>query len=116
MPRRAGCSSPPTLRWRCRTARSSSSPWAPPVAEDGSADLDHVLAAAATIGEHMRDYKVIVDKSTVPVGTAERVRRTIEVELKRRALLLPFAVVSNSEFLKEGGAIGRAATAIDNRT
>jgi UDPglucose 6-dehydrogenase len=76
-----------------------------PAAEDGSADLEHVLAAAATIGAHMRDYKVVVDKSTVPVGTAERVRRTIEAELKRRAALLPFAVVSNPEFLKEGAAI-----------
>jgi len=76
-----------------------------PAAEDGSADLDHVIAAASSIGAHMRDYKVVVDKSTVPVGTAERVRRTIEAELKRRAMLLPFAVVSNPEFLKEGAAI-----------
>jgi UDPglucose 6-dehydrogenase len=76
-----------------------------PAAEDGSADLDHVLAAAATIGRHMRDYKVIVGKSTVPVGTAERVRQCVEAELKRRAALLPFAVVSNPEFLKEGAAI-----------
>jgi UDPglucose 6-dehydrogenase len=76
-----------------------------PAAEDGSADLDHVLAAAATIGSHMRDYKVVVDKSTVPVGTADRVRRAIEGELKRRAAVLPFAVVSNPEFLKEGAAI-----------
>ncbi|MGD9831634.1 MAG: UDP-glucose/GDP-mannose dehydrogenase family protein [Piscinibacter sp.] len=76
-----------------------------PAAEDGSADLDHVLAAATTIGAHMRDYKVVVDKSTVPVGTADRVRRTIEAELRRRAAVLPFAVVSNPEFLKEGAAI-----------
>ena len=76
-----------------------------PAAEDGSADLEHVLAAAATIGRHMRDYKVVVDKSTVPVGTAERVRQVIEAELKRRAAVLPFAVVSNPEFLKEGAAI-----------
>ena len=76
-----------------------------PAAEDGSADLDHVLAAAATIGTHMRDYKVVVDKSTVPVGTADRVRQAIEAELKRRAAVLPFAVVSNPEFLKEGAAI-----------
>ncbi len=76
-----------------------------PAAEDGSADLDHVLAAAATIGRHMHDYKVVVDKSTVPVGTAERVRAAIELELRRRAAVLPFAVVSNPEFLKEGAAI-----------
>jgi len=76
-----------------------------PAAEDGSADLDHVLAAATTIGTHMRDYKVVVDKSTVPVGTADRVRQAIEAELKRRAAVLPFAVVSNPDFLKEGAAI-----------
>ncbi len=76
-----------------------------PAAEDGSADLEHVLAADATIGQHMRDYKVVVDKSTVPVGTAERVRQVIEAELRRRAAVLPFAVVSNPEFLKEGAAI-----------
>lgn len=76
-----------------------------PAAEDGSADLAHVLAAAAAIGRHMSDYKVIIDKSTVPVGTAEQVRATVAAELKRRAAVLPFAVVSNPEFLKEGAAI-----------
>ena len=76
-----------------------------PPAEDGSADLDHVLAAAASIGRHMRDYKVVVDKSTVPVGTADKVRATIAAELHRRGTVLPFAVVSNPEFLKEGAAI-----------
>jgi UDPglucose 6-dehydrogenase len=76
-----------------------------PAAEDGSADLDHVIAAATTVGQHMRDYKVVVDKSTVPVGTADRVRQAIEAELRRRAAVLPFAVVSNPEFLKEGAAI-----------
>ena len=76
-----------------------------PAAEDGSADLAHVLAAAATIGRHMSDYKIIVDKSTVPVGTAEEVQATVALELKRRAAVLPFAVVSNPEFLKEGAAI-----------
>jgi UDPglucose 6-dehydrogenase len=76
-----------------------------PAAEDGSADLAHVLAAAATIGRHMSDYKVIVDKSTVPVGTAEKVQAAVAAELKRRATVLPFAVVSNPEFLKEGAAI-----------
>ena len=76
-----------------------------PSAEDGSADLAHVLAAAATVGQHMFDYKVVVDKSTVPVGTADRVRETIAAQLRSRAALLPFAVVSNPEFLKEGDAI-----------
>jgi UDPglucose 6-dehydrogenase len=76
-----------------------------PAAEDGSADLAHVLSAAAAIGRHMHDYKVVVDKSTVPVGTAERVRATIAAELHRRSAVLPFAVVSNPEFLKEGVAI-----------
>ena len=75
-----------------------------PAAEDGSADLGHVLAAA-TIGQHMGDYKVIVDKSTVPVGTADQVRATVQAELRKRSALLPFAVVSNPEFLKEGDAI-----------
>ncbi len=76
-----------------------------PSSEDGSADLDHVLTAAASIGRHMRDYKVVVDKSTVPVGTAEKVRAVIAAELHKRATVLPFAVVSNPEFLKEGAAI-----------
>jgi UDPglucose 6-dehydrogenase len=76
-----------------------------PAAEDGAADLDHVLQAAATIGSHMNDYKVIVDKSTVPVGTAERVRAVVAERLQARAAAVPFAVVSNPEFLKEGAAI-----------
>jgi UDPglucose 6-dehydrogenase len=76
-----------------------------PPAQDGSADLAHVLAVAATVGRHMHDYKVIVDKSTVPVGTAEQVRAAVLAELRRRATVLPFAVVSNPEFLKEGEAI-----------
>ena len=76
-----------------------------PAAEDGSADLEHVLAAARTIGSLMGDYKVVVDKSTVPVGTAERVRGAIDAELARRGVALRFAVVSNPEFLKEGAAI-----------
>ena len=76
-----------------------------PAAEDGSADLAHVLTAAASVGQHMGDYKVIIDKSTVPVGTAEQVRATVAAALRRRAVVLPFAVVSNPEFLKEGDAI-----------
>jgi UDPglucose 6-dehydrogenase len=69
-----------------------------PPEEDGSADLRHVLAAARSVGRHMRDYKVIVDKSTVPVGTADRVRETIAHELEARSVDIPFSVVSNPEF------------------
>ncbi len=76
-----------------------------PPDEDGSADLRHVLAAARNIGRHMTDYKVIIDKSTVPVGTAERVKAAVAEELKARGLTAPFAVVSNPEFLKEGAAL-----------
>jgi UDPglucose 6-dehydrogenase len=76
-----------------------------PPDEDGSADLSHVLQAARGIGRHMRDYKVVVDKSTVPVGTADRVREAIREELKTRAADVPFSVVSNPEFLKEGAAV-----------
>src|SRR6476660_2460783 len=67
--------------------------------------MQHVLAAAAAIGRRMTDYKVIVDKSTVPVGTADRVRETIAAELAARGVAVPFAVVSNPEFLKEGAAV-----------
>ncbi|TMH60273.1 MAG: UDP-glucose/GDP-mannose dehydrogenase family protein [Betaproteobacteria bacterium] len=76
-----------------------------PPDEDGSADMKHVIAAARNIGARMTDYKVIVDKSTVPVGTADRVRETIAAELSTRGAKVPFAVVSNPEFLKEGAAI-----------
>ena len=76
-----------------------------PSAEDGSADVDYVLAAARTVGRHMNDYKVVVDKSTVPVGTADRVHAAIAQELARRQVRLPYAVVSNPEFLKEGAAV-----------
>jgi UDPglucose 6-dehydrogenase len=76
-----------------------------PAAEDGSAELDHVLNAARAIGQHMHDYKVVVNKSTVPVGTAHRVRAEIAAVLARRGTILPFAVASNPEFLKEGAAI-----------
>ena len=76
-----------------------------PAGEDGSADLRHVLAAARLIGRHMDDFKVVVDKSTVPVGTAAQVRAVLMEELSARATVLPFAVVSNPEFLKEGAAI-----------
>ncbi|MEF7616844.1 UDP-glucose/GDP-mannose dehydrogenase family protein [Aquincola sp. MAHUQ-54] len=76
-----------------------------PPDEDGSADLQYVLAAAANIGRHMTDYKVIVDKSTVPVGTADKVRATVAAALAERGVPMDFAVVSNPEFLKEGAAI-----------
>ncbi|HSV50995.1 MAG TPA: UDP-glucose/GDP-mannose dehydrogenase family protein [Burkholderiaceae bacterium] len=76
-----------------------------PPDEDGSADMQYVLAAARSIGAHMTDYKVIVDKSTVPVGTADRVRETIQDALAKRGLSMEFAVVSNPEFLKEGDAV-----------
>jgi UDPglucose 6-dehydrogenase len=76
-----------------------------PPAADGSADLGHVLTVAREIGRRMRDFKVVVDKSTVPVGTADRVRHAIAEGLRERAALVPYAVVSNPEFLKEGAAI-----------
>ena len=76
-----------------------------PPGEDGSADLQYVLAAARSIGERMTDYKVIVDKSTVPVGTADKVRAEIRAALQARGADMNFSVVSNPEFLKEGAAI-----------
>jgi UDPglucose 6-dehydrogenase len=76
-----------------------------PPDEDGSADLQYVLAAARNIGRHMDGYKVIVDKSTVPVGTADRVAAALREELRNRGADTEFAVVSNPEFLKEGAAV-----------
>lgn len=76
-----------------------------PPDEDGSADLKHVVAAARGIGRHMDEYKVVVDKSTVPVGTADAVRAAIGEELAKRGSKTPYAVVSNPEFLKEGAAV-----------
>ncbi|PXX99820.1 UDP-glucose dehydrogenase family protein [Halomonas sp. LBP4] len=76
-----------------------------PSDEDGSADLRHVLKVAETIGRHMTDYRIIVDKSTVPVGTASKVERVIAAELDGRGVELEFDVCSNPEFLKEGAAI-----------
>lgn len=76
-----------------------------PPREDGSADLKHVIDVAREIGRHLTEYSVIVDKSTVPVGTAERVRDAIAEELKKRKQDLGFDVVSNPEFLKEGDAV-----------
>lgn len=84
-----------------------------PSDEDGSADLQYVIAAARSIARHMTEYKVIVDKSTVPVGTADKVAQAVQEELDKRTLLNPesrfpnpaFSMVSNPEFLKEGAAI-----------
>ncbi|MCA3152467.1 MAG: UDP-glucose/GDP-mannose dehydrogenase family protein, partial [Rhodocyclaceae bacterium] len=76
-----------------------------PPGEDGSADLQHVIAAARSIGQYLDGYRVIVDKSTVPVGTADLVREAIAGELARRGVSYPFSVVSNPEFLKEGAAV-----------
>jgi UDPglucose 6-dehydrogenase len=76
-----------------------------PPDEDGSADLKHVLAVADSIGSHMDEYRIIVDKSTVPVGTADNVRQSIQSALDRRDVSHEFDVVSNPEFLKEGAAI-----------
>jgi UDPglucose 6-dehydrogenase len=76
-----------------------------PPGEDGSADMQYVLAAARAIGQHMSAWKVVATKSTVPVGTADKVRKEIEAELAKRNSKIDFAVVSNPEFLKEGAAI-----------
>ncbi|HLX81893.1 MAG TPA: UDP-glucose/GDP-mannose dehydrogenase family protein [Burkholderiales bacterium] len=76
-----------------------------PPGEDGSADLKHVLAAALSIGRHMDHYRVVVNKSTVPVGTADKVKEEIKKELEKRGKQVSFSVVSNPEFLKEGAAV-----------
>jgi UDPglucose 6-dehydrogenase len=76
-----------------------------PPDEDGSADLRHVLAVARSIGEHLDGYRVVIDKSTVPVGTADKVRATVLESLTARGVAHEFDVVSNPEFLKEGAAV-----------
>src|SRR5271167_4054696 len=76
-----------------------------PPDEDGSADLRHVIEVAHTIGEHMREYKVVVTKSTVPVGTADKVESAVRDSLETRHAAIDFDMVSNPEFLKEGAAI-----------
>ena len=76
-----------------------------PPDEDGSADLQYVLAVARTFGQHIRKYTVLVTKSTVPVGTAEKVRQAVAEELEKRGEDIPFDVASNPEFLKEGAAV-----------
>ena len=77
-----------------------------PPDEDGSADLKYVLAVARTIGEHLSEYRVVIDKSTVPVGTADKVKAEITKALEKRGAQVEFDIVSNPEFLKEGAAIG----------
>ncbi|MEW6592025.1 MAG: UDP-glucose/GDP-mannose dehydrogenase family protein, partial [Pseudomonadota bacterium] len=76
-----------------------------PPDEDGSADLQYVVAAARNIGRHMTDYKLVVDKSTVPVGTADKVKAALAEELAKRGAAIEFNVASNPEFLKEGAAV-----------
>lgn len=76
-----------------------------PPDEDGSADLKYVLAVAKTFGENIKKYTILVTKSTVPVGTARKVKETVKEELARRGAEVPFDVASNPEFLKEGAAI-----------
>ena len=91
-----------------------------PSNEDGSADLQHVLAVAKEIGQHLSRYALIINKSTVPVGTAEKVRATIQSELEARGVDIEFDVVSNPEFLKEGDAVAdcmrpdRIVVGVDN--
>lgn len=91
-----------------------------PMSEDGSADIDHVLAVAASIGKYMEHHMYVIDKSTVPVGTADVVRGRIKSELDKRGIILDFDVVSNPEFLKEGFAVAdfmkpdRVVVGVDN--
>jgi UDPglucose 6-dehydrogenase len=77
-----------------------------PEKADGSCDLSYVFGVAEQVGQLMNDYKIIINKSTVPVGTADRVREVIAAELAKRELVVEFDVVSNPEFLKEGDAVG----------
>lgn len=76
-----------------------------PPDEDGSADLKYVLGVAREIGQNMEDYKVVITKSTVPVGTSYKVKAAVEEELQKRGVRIPFDVASNPEFLKEGSAV-----------
>lgn len=91
-----------------------------PPKEDGTADLQYVLAVAKTIGETMDEFKVVVNKSTVPVGTAAKVRNAIQQEQQKRNVQIEFDVVSNPEFMKEGAAIedfmkpDRVVVGVDN--
>ncbi len=91
-----------------------------PPDEDGSADLKHVLSVAKAVGQNMNDYKLVVTKSTVPVGTSDKVRKAIQDQLDLRGVEVPFDVSSNPEFLKEGAAIAdflkpdRIVVGVDN--
>ncbi|NVO09118.1 MAG: UDP-glucose/GDP-mannose dehydrogenase family protein [Bacteroidales bacterium] len=76
-----------------------------PPDEDGSADLKHVIAVAREVGQHMTQYLVVTTKSTVPIGTAKKVKAAVQEELDKRGVKIPFDVASNPEFLKEGAAI-----------
>ena len=76
-----------------------------PPDDDGSADLQYVISVARDCGKHMKNYLLIVTKSTVPVGTAEKVRKAVQEELDKRGVNIEFDVASNPEFLKEGAAI-----------
>ncbi len=93
-----------------------------PSDEDGSADLQYVLAVAKSIGEHIKDYRIIINKSTVPVGTADQVKQVIQQTLEKRGLDIPFDIASNPEFLREGAAIDdfmgsdRIIIGTDNKT
>ncbi|TNE76511.1 MAG: UDP-glucose/GDP-mannose dehydrogenase family protein [Gammaproteobacteria bacterium] len=77
-----------------------------PTDEDGTADTRHVLAVAKSIGDHLKDFAVVVTKSTVPIGTADAVRQQVQQQLDKRGVDVPFEVASNPEFLKEGAALG----------
>ena len=77
-----------------------------PPKNDGSADLKYVLSVASEIGSYLNDYKVVVNKSTTPIGTGKKVKNVIESELEKRGVSIPFDVVSNPEFLREGKAVG----------
>ncbi|OGG97224.1 MAG: UDP-glucose 6-dehydrogenase, partial [Candidatus Lambdaproteobacteria bacterium RIFOXYD12_FULL_49_8] len=92
-----------------------------PPDEDGSADLKYVLSVAKTIASYMEDHKIIIDKSTVPVGTADKVRAQVQTVLNERGAKLTFDIVSNPEFLKEGAALDdfmkpdRVVVGVDNK-
>ena len=99
------CASPPRRKEAVEHGQFQLIAVGTPPDEDGSADLREVLAVARTIGEHMSEYKVVITKSTVPVGTADKVRDAVAESLKARGASIEFDMVSNPEFLKEGAAI-----------
>ena len=105
MSKKGGCVSALTWPKACRTPCSSSAAWARRSKPDGSCDLSFVDEVATQIGQLIADYKIIINKSTVPVGTADRVKGIIGAELQSREVTVEFDVVSNPEFLKEGDAV-----------